>query len=120
MDGAVREYFDLLWQACRADEASMETVYRQLRELLERLCRTQMSDGSLQMTDLSARISFVASRLGLTVAEQNRLHSFRLTSNDILNHRALPQREGLLRDVKTLAFFVRRLTGEDIPDGLYR
>lgn len=56
------------------------------------------------MTDLSARISFVASKLGLTVSEQNRLHSFRLVSNDILNHRTLPLREHLLRDVKTLAF----------------
>ena len=120
MDSDVKEYFDLLFQACCADEASMEIAYRQLRELLERLCRTQMSDGSLQMTDLSARISFVASKLGLTVSEQNRLHSFRLVSNDILNHRTLPLREHLLRDVKTLAFFVRRLTGKDIPEKLYR
>lgn len=120
MDGAANEYYDLLFQACRADDESLETAYRQLRELLERLCRTQMADGSLQMTDLSARISFVASKLGLTVAEQNRLHSFRLTSNDILNCRTVPRRELLLRDAKTLSFFVRRLTGEDIPDRLYR
>ena len=91
-----------------------------MRELLERLCRTQMPDGSLQMTDLSARISFVASKAGLSTVEQNRLHTFRLTSNAILNRQAEPQREQLLRDAKTLAFFVKRLTGEEIPAGLYR
>ena len=47
--------------------------------------------------------------------EQNRLHTFRLTSNAILNRQAEPQREQLLRDAKTLAFFVKRLTGEEIP-----
>ena len=39
------------------------------------------------------------------------LHTFRLTSNAILNRQAEPQREQLLRDAKTLAFFVKRLTG---------
>jgi len=32
-----------------------------------------MQDESLQMTDLSARISFVSARAGLTIVEQNRL-----------------------------------------------
>ncbi|WP_294616794.1 DEAD/DEAH box helicase [uncultured Bacteroides sp.] len=118
-DGA-KEYFRLLHEACRADEPSFTAAYRRLRELLEHLCRTQMADGSLQMTDLAARINYVSSRLGLAVAEQNRLHTFRLTSNAILNRREPPSREKLLRDAKTLAFFVKRLTGEDIPAGLYR
>lgn len=120
MDSEVREYFSLLLMACRGEDISLETAYRQLRELLERLCRTQMPDGSLQMTDLSARISFVASKVGLSLVEQNRLHTFRLTSNAILNRQAEPQREQLLRDAKTLAFFVKRLTGEEIPAELYR
>lgn len=46
-----------------------------------------------------------------STVEQNRLHTFRLTSNAILNRQAEPQREQLLRDAKTLAFFVKRLTG---------
>lgn len=116
----IKEYYSILLNACREENISLELVYRQLRELLERLCRTQMTDGSLQMTDLSARISFVSSKVGLSVAEQNRLHTFRLTSNDILNRRAEPKREHLLRDAKTLAFFIKRLTGEEIPLALYR
>ena len=75
--------------------------------------------GSLQMTDLSARVSFVASKVGLSVVEQNRLHTFRLTSNSVLNRQSEPSRENLLRDIKTLTFFVKRLTGEDIPAELY-
>ena len=50
---------------------------------------------------LSARISFVGAKTGLTYAEQNRLHTFRLTSNRVLNHQLVPTRENLLRDVKT-------------------
>ena len=114
-----REAYEVLRAVCRADDSSLRAAYRQMRELLELLCRTQTEDDNLQMTDLAARINYVGAKLGLSVVEQNRLHSFRLTSNDILNHRAEPEREHLLRDAKTLAFFVRRLTREDIPEDLY-
>ena len=115
-----REAYDILRAVCRADASSLREAYRQMRTLLELLCHTQTEDGSLQLTDLAARINYVAAKVGLSVVEQNRLHSFRLTSNDILNRRAEPEREHLLRDVKTLAFFIKRLTKEDIPDELYR
>ena len=120
MNTEVREYFGLLLEVCRAESASLGAAYRQLRELLEQLCRTQIADSSLQMTDLSARINYVSSKLKLTIAEQNRLHTFRLTSNAVLNGQAELSREQLLRDAKTLSFFVKRLTGEDIPAELYR
>ncbi|TWJ18118.1 AAA domain-containing protein [Bacteroides zoogleoformans] len=120
MKNEVREHYELLLAVCREETLPLHLCYRRMRELLEHLCRTQMEDGSLQMTDLSARINFVASKAGLTVAEQNRLHTFRLTSNAVMNRRLVPQRESLLRDAKTLAFFIKRLTGEDIPAGLYR
>ena len=113
MNAEIEEYFYLLREVCRADDSSLGTAYRQLRELLEHLCRTQMTDSSLQMTDLAARINFVSSKLGLTVAEQNRLHTFRLASNAVLNRQAEPSREKLLRDAKTVSFFVKRITGED-------
>lgn len=103
MKNEVKEYYDRLLDACR-DDVPLEVAYRQLRELLEQLCHAQMADGSLQMTDLSARISYVAAKVGLSVREQNRLHTFRLTSNRVLNHEQVPLREDLLRDVKTLAF----------------
>ena len=120
MNAEIKEYFHLLKEVCRAEYPSLGIAYRQLRGLLEHLCRTQMTDSSLQMTDLSARINFVSSKLGLTVTEQNHLHTFRLTSNAVLNHRTIPSRDELLRDAKTLSFFIKRLTGKDIPTGLYR
>lgn len=120
MDEDVREYYHFLLTVCRDADITLTAAYRQLREFLERLCRTQMPDGSLQMTDLSARISYVASKAGLSTVEQNRLHTFRLTSNAVLNRQTEPTRDNLLRDVKTLAFFVKRLSGEDIPAELYR
>ena len=114
------ESYELLLAVCKAGEDELTVGYKQMRDLLERICRAQMQSGSLQMTDLSARISFIAAKTGLSVGEQNRLHTFRLTSNQILNRRFEPNRENLLRDVKTLAFLIRRLSGENIPDELYR
>lgn len=114
------ESYELLLAVCKAGEDELTIGYKQMRDLLERICRAQMQSGSLQMTDLSARISFIAAKTGLSVGEQNRLHTFRLTSNQILNRRLEPNRENLLRDVKTLAFLVRKLSGENIPDELYR
>lgn len=114
------ESYELLLAVCKAGEDELTVGYKQMRDLLERICRAQMQSSSLQMTDLSARISFIAAKTGLSVGEQNRLHTFRLTSNQILNRCLEPNREKLLRDVKTLTFLVRKLSGENIPDELYR
>lgn len=114
------ESYELLLAVCRADDSFLAVGYKQMRDLLERFCRFYMHNESLQMTDLSARISFVAAKVGLSVVEQNRLHTFRLTSNAILNRKQEPVREHLLRDAKTIAFFIRKLSGEDIPEELYR
>ena len=103
MNSEVKEYFDVLLDLCEGD-MPLRVAYRQLRELLERLCRTRMGDGHLQMTDLSARISFVAAKAGLSIVEQNRLHTVRLTSNKVLNGEDNVSRSALLRDAKTLAF----------------
>ena len=114
------ESYELLLAVCRADDSYLAVGYKQMRDLLERFCHFYMHNESLQMTDLSARISFVAAKVGLSVVEQNRLHTFRLTSNAILNRKQEPVREHLLRDAKTIAFFIRKLSGEDIPEELYR
>lgn len=114
------ESYEILLAVCRAEDTYLAVGYKQMRDLLERICRAQMQNESLQMTDLSARISFVSAKVGLSVAEQNRLHTFRLTSNAILNRQQEPNREQLLRDAKTLAFFIRKLLDEDIPLELYR
>lgn len=87
------ESYELLLAVCKAGEDELTVGYKQMRDLLERICRAQMQSGSLQMTDLSARISFIAAKTGLSVGEQNRLHTFRLTSNQILNRRFEPNRK---------------------------
>ena len=38
MDCEVKEYFSILLEACHVEEISLDVAYRQLRELLERLC----------------------------------------------------------------------------------
>lgn len=116
----VLTYYETLQAICEGNNLTLTTAYRLLRELLEDLCRSQILNSSLQLTDLSARISFVAYKVRLSSVEQNRLHTFRLTSNEVLNRRTEPRRELLLRDVKTMAFFVKHLSGEEIPNSLFR
>jgi Superfamily I DNA and RNA helicases and helicase subunits len=120
MKNEASEYFDILLLLCQSEEIDLSVRYKQLRDLLERVCSDQMQNESLQITDLSARLNFVAIKTGLTIIEQNRLHTFRLTSNAILNRKAEPEREKLLRDIKTISFFVRKIYAEDIPPTLYR
>ncbi|KAA6351531.1 hypothetical protein EZS27_001054 [termite gut metagenome] len=120
MKTETNEYYTLLLFLCQTKEISLFEKYKQMRSLLERLFRSEMQNESLQMTDLSARISYVAAKVSLDIREQNRLHTFRLTSNKISHRQEEPDREKLLRDVKTLAFFAKRLSGQDIPAELYR
>ncbi|KAA6315032.1 hypothetical protein EZS27_034448, partial [termite gut metagenome] len=114
------EYYAFLLSLCQTEETSLFEKYKRMRSLLERLCRSEMQNESLQMTDLSARISFVSAKIGFDIREQNRLHTFRLTSNNVLNRKESPAPEKLLRDAKTLALLIRRLSGQDVPPELYR
>ncbi|MDR0891170.1 MAG: AAA family ATPase [Mediterranea sp.] len=115
----VLEAYNLLAALCKESKDEPGIAYKQMRDLLERICRAEMVNESLQMTDLAARINFVSHKAGLTYAEQNRLHTFRLTSNRILNHQQPATTEHFLRDAKSIAFFVRKLSGEEIPHELY-
>ena len=67
----IKESFDILLTVCRIDDNKLDIAYKQMRDLLERLCRSQMQNESLQMTDLSARISFVAARTGLSARTES-------------------------------------------------
>ncbi|MDR3118981.1 MAG: AAA family ATPase [Mediterranea sp.] len=119
METELNDYFDILLSVCRAEDVSLRARYKQLRGVLERVCRELMQNEGLQATDLSARINYAAVKAGLNYAEQNRLHTFRLTSNKILNHEEEPLRANLLRDAKTVAFFIRKVYGADIPADLH-
>jgi superfamily I DNA and/or RNA helicase len=119
MEFELNDCFEILLSVCKAEDVPLRSRYKRMRDLLERVCREQMQNESLQTTDLSARINYVAVKVGLTYAEQNRLHTFRLTSNKILNHQGETGQESLLRDAKTLAFFIRKVYRTDIPRELY-
>ena len=77
MKNEAREYYNLIEGVCQEKEIPLINSYRKLRELLELLCRSQIESSSLQMTDLSARINYVGTKIGLNIVEQNRLHTFR-------------------------------------------
>jgi len=119
MGNETNEYYNALIEIHYCPDTSLRAKYRRMRDVLERICRSQMQNESLQMTDLSARISFLVAKAGLSNAEQYRLHTFRLASNKLLNGKDEPREEDYLRDLKTLTFSIRKLFKQDIPLELY-
>lgn len=119
MSKQASEFYELLLEIYASNECSLKDKYRQMRSLLERLCRLSMQNESLQMTDLSARISYFASAVGLDGSQQNRLHTFRITSNAVMNDRQAASQELLMRDIKALTYTVKHLFKEPIPQELF-
>lgn len=111
----MNEYFDLLWEIYTLSDVSIAVKYKRMREWLERLCREQMKDESLQMTDISPRINFLSEKFGFDQTEQYRLHTFRLNSVRILNEQLEPDTEMFLSDLKTLALVVGKISRLEIP-----
>ena len=120
MNEEIAEYYEELYNLCAVEqEQPLARRYRQLREALERVMRQQMMGTGLQATDLAARINYVATQFALDGREQNQLHTFRLTSNDILNHHKEPSEQEFLRDLRAVAYAYRKIFHEDIPPKLY-
>lgn len=119
MNEEIAEYYEELYNLYAEKSRPLEYRYRRLRESLERIVREQMQGTGLQTTDLAARINYVATRFGFEPKEQNQLHTFRLTSNDILNHRKEPAETEFLRDLRAVAYAYRKIFREDIPLALY-
>ena len=120
MNEEIAEYYEELYNLCAVEqEQPLARRCRQLREALERVMRQQMMGTGLQATDLAARINYVATQFALDGREQNQLHTFRLTSNDILNHRKEPSEQEFLRDLRAVAYAYRKIFHEDIPPKLY-
>ena len=119
MNEEIAEYYEELYNLCAVEQEQPLARYRQLREALERVMRQQMMGTGLQATDLAARINYVATQFALDGREQNQLHTFRLTSNDILNHRKEPSEQEFLRDLRAVAYAYRKIFHEDIPPKLY-
>lgn len=120
MNEEIAEYYEELYNLCAVEqEQPLARRYRQLREALERVMRQQMMGTGLQATDLAARINYVATQFALDGREQNQLHTFRLTSNDILNHRKELSEQEFLRDLRAVAYAYRKIFHEDIPPKLY-
>lgn len=115
-----QDSYDILLAAASCREDELKVAYRQLRELLEECCKSQLDETAFQKADLAACINYVAVKLNISNVAQHRLHTFRLTSNAILNHQEEPIRDSLLRDVKTLAFFIQLISDQPIPPSLHR
>ena len=118
MTEQVREIYLVLWTLCQEVERPLRHRYRALRECFERMVREQMQNVALQATDLSARINYLATQFALEGSVKNALHTFRLTSNDVMNHRKEPTSEEFLRDVVAVSEALRVIFHTPIPKEL--
>ena len=114
----VREIYLELWTLCRDVERPLRHRYRALRESFERMAREQMQNVALQVTDLAARINYLTVQFALDDVVKNALHTFRLTSNDVMNHRKEPVTEEFLRDVRSVAETCRVVFKTSVPKEL--
>ena len=114
----VREIYLELWTLCRDVKRPLRHRYRALREFFERMAREQMQNVALQVTDLAARINYLAVQFSLDDSLKNALHTFRLTSNDVMNHRKEPVGEEFLRDVRSVAEVCRVIFKTPLPKEL--
>ncbi len=115
MSPEIEEYFSSLIAVYRREDEDSLQAYLQLRELLERLCRTFMNDENLQMTDLAARINYLGNARHLPAWQINHLHTFRLTSNAVLNKREKPDKTSFRRDWATVATLTATLFDVSLP-----
>ena len=118
MTEQVWEIYLALWTLCQEVERPLRHRYRALRECFERMVREQMQNVALQATDLSARINYLATQFALEDSVKNALHTFRLTSNDVMNHRKEPTSEEFLRDVASISEALRVIFHTPIPKEL--
>ena len=118
MTEQVWEIYLALWTLCQEVERPLRHRYRALRECFERMVREQMQNVALQATDLSARINYLATQFALEDSVKNALHTFRLTSNDVMNHRKEPTPEEFLRDVAAVSEALRVIFHTPIPKEL--
>lgn len=111
----ITEYFEELYRLAEDRRHDLVHRYRQLRESLERVIRQCMQTTALQTTDLAARINYIAVQFQMTQPEQQALHTFRLTSNDILNRRKEPVMTEFLRDLAAVGHAYTRVFNTPLP-----
>ncbi len=118
MDQDVREIYLELWGLCTDEAQSLRHRYRALRDSFERVVRERMQGISLQTTDLAARINYMVVQYSLDIWCKNALHTFRLTSNDVMNCRKEPVADDFLRDVRSIAESYQTIFSTPIPKEL--
>ena len=118
MTEEIKEIYGELWTLCKDVERPLFRRYRALRESFERIARERMQNVSLQTTDLAARINYLSTLFHLDGAVKNALHTFRLTSNDVMNHRKEPALDEFLRDVRSVVEAFRMMYKVPVPKEL--
>ena len=118
MSEEVREIYLDLWTLCKDTDRPLRHRYRLLRESFERIARERMQNVALQATDLAARINYLSAQFSLEDSVKNALHTFRLTSNDVMNRRKEPVADEFLRDVRSVVEAYQGILEVPVPKEL--
>ena len=118
MSEEVREIYLDLWTLCKDTDRPLRHRYRSLRESFERIARERMQNVALQATDLAARINYLSAQFSLEDSVKNALHTFRLTSNDVMNRRKEPVADEFLRDVRSVVEAYQGILEVPVPKEL--
>ena len=118
MTEEVKEIYWELRVLCMDVECPLHHRYRALRESFERIVREQMQHVSLQATDLAARINYLSNQFNFEEPVKNALHTFRLTSNDVMNRRKEPVVDELMRDIRSVVEACRVMFKMPVPKEL--
>ncbi len=118
MNGEVRENYLELWRLCVDGDRPLVQKYRMLRDAFERFVRQRMLHTGLQATDLAARINYFVSQFSLDDRLKNALHTFRLTSNAVMNRLKEPIADEFLRDARSVAEAYSHILDVPIPKEL--
>ena len=118
MSEEIREIYLDLWTLCKDTDRPLRHRYRSLRESFERIARERMQNVALQATDLAARINYLSAQFSLEDSVKNALHTFRLTSNDVMNRRKEPVADEFLRDVRSVVEAYQGILEVPVPKEL--
>lgn len=113
------EFYAQLQNIAQRESISLNSRFRHLRELLEHLVRSGIDAGTLQTTDLAARINYLCAKASLDGYSRSQLQHLRIRLSAILNHGEQGTENLLFEGLAILASVSALLWKQSIPEDLH-
>src|SRR5690554_726271 len=107
----VTDYFRELEDIHFDETLSINQKYKQLRKLLERITKDLTQTEVLQFSNLFSKVSFICDKYQVST----KIHSFRVTANQVAFKNATPSNEEYLTHFKYFTEFISNVFKVVIP-----